>query len=332
MKITDYGADKVLRQSPELLQRYGYSRNDIDLLHAFFSVDPTVADPQRLKPLLAQLPPRYASEQPLRRGLDGIHVLGHPALFPLLLAALSLALLYPDRRVLATWLLCIASIFALAVVFRPGVLRVYLPLVSLLFLAPLIGNTLANRIPRWRWRLAQGIVVAAALYAMAHAFAVSRSTEAYDARLRRDMQDLPHEPFVVWGGALPFQSLYPPLQRAESVRAHRIEVFGVFTLAPFSRSTMEQAKGNGFLQRLQAPGGVLVFARPKHFEYLEIYCRERLGGELSKEDQQGRLPSLKRVRCAAPRDPAPADSRVPPAGPESTRHAVAAGSRGARPR
>ena len=310
MRITDYGADKVLQRSPQLLRQYDFSKNDINLLHAWFFVDPAVADPQRLKPMLAQIPPRYASNLLWKRGFNGIRVLGHPALFPMLLAALLLALLYPDRRVMATWLLCIASIFALAVVFRPGVLRVYLPLVSLLFLAPLIGNTLANRIPRWRWHLAQGIVVVAMACIMAKAFVASRTTEAHDARNQRDMQDLPHEPFVVWGGSLSFQSLYPPLLRADTIHEYRPEVFGVFSLAPFSRNTMEQANGNGFVQRLQSPEGVLIVTKPLPIRFLKIYCRERLGGELSQEDQPGRMLLLKRFRCVAPRDSTPAGPRT----------------------
>ncbi|MFO1473087.1 MAG: hypothetical protein U1F20_00500 [Lysobacterales bacterium] len=154
MRITDYGADKPLRRSPQLLRQQGLSQNDLNLLRAWFFVDPEIADPQRLKPLLAQLPPRYAASGAWQRGLDGVLVFAHPALLPLLLAGLLLALLYPDRRVLATWLLCIAAVFALAVVFRPGVLRVYVPLASLLFLAPFICNAATRDPPRWRWRVA----------------------------------------------------------------------------------------------------------------------------------------------------------------------------------
>lgn len=329
LRITDYGADVVLRRSPQLLQKYGFSDNDINLLRAWFFVDPKIADPQRLKPMLAQIPPRYASEHRWQRGLKGILVLGHPALLPLLLGGLLLALLYPDRRVLATWLLCIAAVFALAVVFRPGVLRVYVPLASLLFLAPFICSAATRGPPRWRWRVAQGIVVGAAIYSMAHTFAASRRIEALDARLRQDMQDLPHEPFVVWGGAISFQSLYPPLQHADAIRSYRPEVFGVFTLAPFSRSSMEQANGNGFVQRLQSPEGVLIVAKPLPLRYLKIYCRERLGGESSVEDQPGRLLLLKRFRCVAPRDSASTGSHVSPTDSESSSPAVEAESHGA---
>ena len=326
LKITDYGANKVLQQSPELLQRYGFSKNDIDLLSAWFFADPNIADPQRLKPMLAQIPSRSTSELRWERGLNGIRVLGDRALFPMLLAALLLALLYADRRILATWLLCIASIFALAVLFRPGVLRVYLPLVSLLFLAPLIANALANRIPRWRWHLAQGIAVVSMVYITTAAFAASRETQALDARNQQDMQDLPHEAFVIWGGSISFQALYPPLQHADAIPKYRMEVFGSFALAPFSLNAREEAKGNGFVQRLQAPNGVLLIAKPPHLEYLSIYCRERLGGELAKESQTGRLLLLKRVRCVTPRNQESKESRVSflPAEPEATNRAVGA--------
>ena len=301
MRITDYGADKPLRRSPQLLRQQGLSQNDLNLLRAWFFVDPEIADPQRLKPMLAQIPPRYASEHRWQRGLKGVLVLGHPALLPLLLGGLLLALLYPDRRVLATWLLCIAAVFALAVVFRPGVLRVYVPLASLLFLAPFICNAATRDPPRWRWRVAQGIVVAAAVYSMAHAFAASRQSEVRDARIQRSMRALPQQPFVVWGGTFPFESLYPALQRADAIPALRFEVFGVFTLAPFSRNAAEEAKGNGFVQRLRGPDGVFIAASRQRFGFLKIYCRERLGGDLVElgGHQYGPL-LVNRVRCATP--------------------------------
>ena len=48
MRITDYGADKLPRRSPQLLRQQGLSQNDLNLLRAWFFVDPEIADPQRL--------------------------------------------------------------------------------------------------------------------------------------------------------------------------------------------------------------------------------------------------------------------------------------------
>ena len=303
LAITDYGAADVLHDSPQLLKQHGFSHNDIDLLHAWFFVDPTIADPQRLKPLLAQLPPRYANDYTWQRGFRGLRSLSQPSLLPLMLAALLLALLHPDRRILATWLLCIASAFALSVMFRPGMLRVYLPLASLLLLAPFIASASIRQGPRWRLRLTQCIVVAAAVSVMIHAFANSRSAEAHDASIRSAARNLPRESFVVWGREFPFQSLYPPLQRVNALPAERIEIFGVSTLAPYSRNAIERAKGNGFVQRLQAPGGVLIAASSTNLAYLKIYCRERLGGELARLENipYGSL-NFNRVRCAPAAD------------------------------
>ena len=307
LRITDYGGGKALFNSPELLERHGFSQNDISLLRTWFFVDPTIADPQRLKPLLEQLPPRYANDYTLQRGLRGIRALGQPALLPLLLGGLLLALLYPDRRTLASWLLFIASILAVSIMLRPVMLRVSLPLASLLFLAPFIANPSICSGPGWRGRLAKGVVVAAVVAVMTHAFSASISAEAHDAPIQSAAQDLLHEPIVVWGREYPFQSLYRPLQHADALRADRIEVFGVSTLAPYSRSAIEQAKGNGFIRRLQAPGGVLMATGRVPLGYLETFCRERLGGDLLRlQNKRYGTVYLNRVRCSVPADQASA--------------------------
>lgn len=55
--FTDYGAGRYLAQRPDLLQKYGYSLNDVNLISSWFFVDPNIANPTTLKAMLDELGP-----------------------------------------------------------------------------------------------------------------------------------------------------------------------------------------------------------------------------------------------------------------------------------
>jgi hypothetical protein len=295
--ITDSGAGERLKQHPDVLRHAGYSRNDIDLVRTWFFVDPKIADPERLAAMLAQIKPNYARDGALADGMIGIKALAQPALLPALLAALLLALLRTDRRVVAVWALCIASVFLVALLFRPSVLRVYLPLVSLLLVAPLLASARTTR-PGPRWRIVQLVVVTAALYGSSTAFGAARSARAMDVYIRNNIRDFPNDPVVIWGGVFPFESIYPALQRSDAMPGYRMLALGVSTLAPYSRTQFEHQQGHGVLERLVSTEGALIAANEERFGFLQIYCREHLHGQLQEisNAQYGPV-HLSRRRC-----------------------------------
>ncbi|MGH8555984.1 MAG: hypothetical protein ACRESZ_00710, partial [Methylococcales bacterium] len=43
-RFTDFGAGELLKQRPDILERYGYSSNDLDLITAWFFIDPNIAN------------------------------------------------------------------------------------------------------------------------------------------------------------------------------------------------------------------------------------------------------------------------------------------------
>lgn len=138
--IADFGADAQLKKHPEILTRHCYTANDINLIRSWFFVDENIANPHRLNAMLMDLGPLPAQSNAINNGWIGVKTFFHPVLVPSFLAALFLLLLMPNRKLYVTWALCIAAIFALGVIGRPGVLRVYIPVISLLLIAPLFGN------------------------------------------------------------------------------------------------------------------------------------------------------------------------------------------------
>ena len=294
--LTDFGGAKILIRHPEILARHGYSTNDIGLLGDWFFVDPKIADPQALTAMVEELGPQRALENAWAGGWAGVETLWHPNLLPMILAALVLAVLRPQWRVAATWLLCVAAVFALGFLGRPGVLRVYVPLAFLLLVAPLL--TRQDR--PWRRHMAVGVLAVAAVVNSLLLFSQSRAAEAVGQKFRQGMVSFPSDPVVVWGAAFPYEAIYPVLRASSSAMSYRLYSLGGFTLAPFSVAVAEQSAGRGMIDRLVSEDGLLVTANEGQLAALGVYCREHLNGELKKLSVQSYgVVRLSRYRCVA---------------------------------
>ncbi len=272
--ITDFGADTELKKHPEILARHGYTENDINLIRSWFFVDSNVADPIALKAMLDDLGPIPLQGNALTNGWIGLKTLAHPVLLPVFLAALFLLLLLPNRKLFATWVLCLAAIFALGMLGCPGVLRVYIPVMSLLLIAPLLAQGIL------RQRLVQGVIVVAVFFNTTAVFSESRAAQLVSDQIRQDLQGFPNKTVVVWGAVFPFEAAYPVLRQFDSALAYRLYALGVFTHAPFSVAYGEQVTGQGMIDRLTSQSGIPIAANEQRFSFLTIYCRERLGGVL----------------------------------------------------
>jgi hypothetical protein len=175
------------------------------------------------------------------------------------------------------------------------VLRIYVPVLVLLVLAPPALATLPGG-----WR-APATVVALVLALAATAWDLAprlRSTAARVERAAADVPALGTEPIAVWGNAYPYSAMHPVLGRDPRARALRLDSLGTDTLAPYSVSVAERAAGHGLLERLRSESGLRLVANDDQLRMLERYCQERLGGRLSRlREQRLRLVTLRTVRC-----------------------------------
>lgn len=299
LPFTDFGAGSHLKQRCDILEHYGYTGNDIDLISGWFFVDPTIANPIKLKGMLDAMGPLINQSNSLDNALLGIKTLWHPKLFPIVLAALSLALLRPSWKVIGAWMLFIAGVFVLGLLGRPGIIRIYVALICLLLVAPLL-------IPP-TWRKAQGMwyrfflitmISMAALVNTAAVFSECRTAQATSEQIRDELKEFPNSPIIIWGGAFPFEDVYPVLGASRSFMEYRLYSLGVMTLAPFSVASDEEKAGQGIIDCLLGESGLSVIAKETRVESLEKYCKEHLSGELKEVsvEQYGRV-KISRYRC-----------------------------------
>jgi len=276
----DYGAAEHLKGRPEILRRYGYTANDVDLIADWFFEDPMIADPERLQSMLRELGPLAFQAGSLEKAWKGVSELGFSdKLLPIVLAAVFLAVMRPRWRIFGVWCLCLGALFTLGLLGRPGVTRVYVPLVGLLLLAPFLddGAVLLDCTKVRRWAII-GVVLVASFFNAKTVLGNSRGLQSWSGNVRAGLRDFPSDGVVVWGGNFPYEAVYPVLGSSPSFRNLHLYLLDDFTLAPYSAVTAARQSGHGFLDQLVGERGVPVVVNDYGAALLETYCRDNLHG------------------------------------------------------
>ena len=279
--FTDYGAGALLKQHPDILDRYHYSQNDIDLITDFFFIDPVIANPNALNHMLAEMGPLPTQAGSIAKGWEGTRILLQPRLFTLVITAFFLMLMMPNRRILVGWGLFYLAIFCFGLLGRPGIFRVCEPVVYMLLVAPF----LIGRRSHQKALMSSCVLVLAVLFQGFHVLADYHILQYCYQKSRADLAPMArssHLPMVVWGGRFPYQALYQVLDTATSTRTHPLYCLGWPTWAPNTVSYTEYQAGRDLKQRLMGKSGIPIFASEESIARLDTYCRERLHGQMKE--------------------------------------------------
>ena len=293
----NFGAGEHLKQHPEILANHGYSRNDIDLVANYFSIDPQIADPKSLNAMLAEMGALPMQEGSIQSGFVALEALFGPVLLPLSLSAFLLIMLMPRWPVALAWILCLAALFAMGMMGRPGMLRVYLPLMSMLLITPLMLEQIRYGARRWMASLTLLIACAGNAYLLMPTAWVYKQ---WSQQFQKNIHNLPAGPSVSWANSFSFELAFPVLANDPHNRSIAFYGLDTFTHAPFSVANTEQMSGRGMLESLRTATGISLIASPGKLEMLRIYCREHMNGQLRGVTtyQAPRL-AVQQVRCAA---------------------------------
>jgi hypothetical protein len=297
--FTDYRAGEHLKQHPEIMAQYGYSRNDIDLIRSWFFVDPRMVDPKSLNGMLTELGPLSLQPGNATLGLASIKALASPKLLPLLLCCALLFVVMPRRWPVAiAWLLFLVTLFAMGMLGRPGVLRVYVPVISLLLVGPIMVSGV-----QWEGRWVVVFVLFTACVWNAWQLIPEASiSSAAERQVQKDIKQLPAGLLFAWGRSFPYQLAFPVFANDPNARLVRLYSLGSDTLAPYAVATAEEKSGRGMIERLRSAEGVSVIAAQERIEMLHKYCQEHLDGTLSAiETFHTSSMTVRRIRC----EPAP---------------------------
>jgi hypothetical protein len=274
--FTDFDAVPRLLAQPDVMSRFGLSRNDVQLLGNWFFVDREIANPERLVAVLAELAPAPSTMR-FSSALSAIHSIADPKLLPLFLAAVALAALAFSSRILGAWLLCLTSLVVMGLLGRPGAIRVYIPLLTLLLLLSALRSLVSR--PK---TIAAAIALAAAAFANTyHLIGEARASDQMMAEAQTG-RFISMDAIAMWGASFPFEYYFPVLDRDPNARSSKMFGLGVFTFLPRSVSRSEEDNDNGLIKRLRSIKGLLITADEQSLKLLGIYCAEHLHAQFEK--------------------------------------------------
>ena len=204
-------------------------------------------------------------------------------------------MLVPGRLVALGWTLCLAALFAIGTMGRPGILRIYVPLLSLLLVAPLVVVECRESIRR---RLVALTLFTACMGDAYILIPPALESEQWIQQIQMDIHTLPTGSIVSWADSFPYEFAFPVLANDPKSRNLRLYGLDSFTHAPFSVTTAEQTAGRGMIQRLRTADGVQLISSIQDINHLGIYCEEHLNSNLRKiTTHHTRSLTVHQVRC-----------------------------------
>jgi hypothetical protein len=301
--ITDFNADEKLLRRPDILSRFGYTKNDVELVRNFFFVDHRIADPVVLKKMMSALGTTWGSTGDARSGLNAMTLLLDPQILPIVVAAAVIFFLAPDWSIGCSWVLFFVTLFGTGFVGRGGLLRVEWPVASLLCVLAWVRLSDLDRPRRKARNWIAGVTAAVALLSLGRVLYPMTIESAHTVAVdEAAVARFPREVVVAWGTGLPFESIFPPLANNVGARAMSVMPFGVFTYAPFSVAFFDEKLGKGFVARVRSNKGILMIADEANMRRLSVWCTERFGGILKRQAVES-APYIKidRVWCVNPK-------------------------------
>jgi len=286
--FTDFAIAQKIADDPQILSHFRYSRNDVELLGRFFFVDPKIFKPDTLRAMVSSVGTTHFFAGNANAAMDSIRSLLAPEILPIVVLAAITFVLAPSADLLGSWLLFLLALVVMGLFGRGGLLRVDMPIVSLLCLLSIANVSGRSRVGlakaiSSRWRAERLIVACMAATALGTSMYVllpqARQASQHIAEVQAAAERFPSQIVVAWGAGLEFESLFPLLGDSAKLRSMKIFPLGVFTFAPFSVGAVQEASGRGFVTRIRSADGLLMLATP-NVRLLDVWCRERFGGVL----------------------------------------------------
>jgi hypothetical protein len=306
-RCTDFRRDDEAPDVPTVLEKVGWTRNDLAMLKTFFFADREVYSAPRLRAYL-----EAAADQPLALPPLGSQLAGYwnyPVL-RLLLAVALVPLLFQSRE---TWLRCIAVCAAvvLAWLLAAGILHHYCPwhlLQAMLSFAAAAGIALVGRPRIGAVRLTAGLagvvlltvaVVPGVRYLRERAAVV----RAVAGQLRREVRALdprPDQLFVVWGCSWPYEYLLP-FGSLNDLRPFKIFALGCATHTPLTDHRLREFRIPDLVTGLYTREDVFLISYKSFLPLLKTFIAEHRGVAVEAQvvfDPPGSLFQVYRIRRA----------------------------------
>jgi len=271
--INDYGADLLLENNPQLIDKYGYSINDIKLMRNYFNVDKNLIEPNKVSKLLNEVGWKSAflhinkerTEDQLRGILDK-NIYGFYTLLFLLI------LLFGNTSNSRKFF--VVAVFILIIMILRGRIEGFVTFLIVLSCVLFQRNKFEIK-GKISSLIALAILSGLTLYTInLHFHKIEDSKVA-----RESFNKLVVKDFWNWGGSFPTQLIYPVFDSKNWRKELRIKDMGWSTYIPETNS-YKSLNDAGFIGELNSVNGVNFSAINFHLPLLERYCFEHFGSKL----------------------------------------------------
>lgn len=305
--LTDFNVNGFYVEHQQPLRQAGYSPNDLRLFSDWFYVDPTVFSVDNLAHLMRSIPLSGRLAANLSLAATVLVPFTDPQVLTLCLAILFIALYHGRQRHYVTGILTLLGVMLLLLALgRPGVTRIYVPVLAVLALAGLMQPATDEKHRHVFPVLAMLVCAVGVLIAVHNQNQADiQRSQAVQVATRH----LPHESMlVIWGADYPYTDEYLPFDPPQAVPSLSIYSLGEYSLAPYClESLYRDTRGKGLVQALLAGQSFYFIANKLELVYLSGYFKQHYGEELAftpryvqpyftvyrveKRESPGRLPA-----------------------------------------
>lgn len=235
----DYGGLRQL--SPDIIKKHGYSKNDISLISNWFFVDHELHNPDRLNNMRKDMPVRIKQKNFNLDIKRSIKFLSNEKLIPLTISAILLFFLFPTYKLFFAWTLTLSFFIFLAYLGRFGILRVYLPILSLLVILTFYEAFLKKTFLKYKF-LVLFILLSANFYNFQNIksehLLINQLSEKFHSKDHSLLNSMDY--FVSWGSSFPYVAAYPFfLNKSFNPKIYGL---GTSTLNPLSLASSKEKK------------------------------------------------------------------------------------------
>jgi len=300
LPFNDTTRSAYLAQQPDALESAGMSSLDLLLVMRWFYFDPAVADPVKLNAALAAVTIPDLNVR-LPEAFTELHgVIDNGIMYPLLLMALVLTLLFPSWKTLFYWVYVIAIAIGISLEWRTIPLRLAFPMTVFLSLMPLLFASLAAGFSRRRTVLATGFVGIIAFVSISVQMQDAWDRSAANAPLREEFALIPSDTIAVVGAGLDYQAIYPFLMRPADIPQTTLLASNASTLHVAFNEPLRRQTGNDFRSLFTSRDGLYVYMLTRRYPLLAEYCRQYHSGRLVSRMVPPRYTgNIRWVRCEA---------------------------------
>jgi hypothetical protein len=293
--LVDFGGSVLLSQHPQIYEKYSYSLNDLNLIGSWFFVDPQIIQTKTLQSMLSLLGPISMQENTIQNIWLSMKAIFDSNLLPLTLGALLLFTLKRNQSLLFCFILYFISVSTLGLLGRPGIIRVYVPIISFLFIVSFVTTYHSSRVNKY---LSTFILLLTMCWNSSYILKSYNELNLNRNLIQANLTGFPTNNFVNWGGSFPFELVYPVLFTNPGTLSFKIYSLGGLTFAPFTNTYIADKNGNALPSLIVNNNGIDIIASKEHLNMLAIYCMERLHGRLHQisATQHGSI-ILSRQRC-----------------------------------